>query len=513
MGIFLIVIGWAVLALSVGVSVYLLRAHKRGGTHTFAKKDYTTFIVLLGAAGLSGILQNIGYALSGNWPIDAGHYVMLLFGGFLFYASALSFGITFYLRYWRKDLDERILKNNGLVMILSIPMAFFTFLLAGEGMGPYLVYPLVKGFAINNDGWVWLRPDVYTAGGMQIVWYGVLIVGAAFLAYKISDHHFYQKYGRHGIVDTCFLIAFPAGILGARIWYVVGNWNGDVGGITPFAERFARGEWWSIFAIWEGGLTILGGAVGGILAGVIYMLLKRKYVDIRFAMDAIVPTILIAQGIGRFGNFFNHEVYGNLTMMSDWPLLPTWIKYNMAVSWSNGAPVFDAVTRTVGGITYTGNMYVPLFLIEAILNITGYFVIYHVVRRFWTKGRALGDLAGFYLVWYGVTRMIMEPLRDPEYNMGSNGMWSFWNSMVYIILGAALIAGFQLLAYYRKKKGLPEEMGGYVPEPVVEEAPQEPIKRKDDHKNDLEKPQAIRRNSDMDKPKKIVREKAPKEEE
>ncbi len=523
MGIFLIILGWAFIVLGAVLAIYKVRLFNKSGVHELNKPLVQGIGLALGIVAIGGIVSNIGYALSGQWPIDAGHYVMLLIGAPIFYASVLALGVTFYFRYWRTDLAEKCKKNNGLVMIASIPLMILSFLLAGEGMAPYLVYPLVKGFAINNLGWVWMRPNTSVIGGMQIAWYGVLIVGGAILAYKISDHHFYQKFGKHGILDTCFLIAFPCGILGARLWYVVGNWNGDVvGGRASFAERVASGEWWSIFAIWEGGLTILGGAIGGILAGVIYMLLRRKYVDIRFAVDAVIPTILLAQAIGRMGNFFNHEVYGNLTMMSDWPLLPTWIKYNMAVSWYNGQPVFEVISKTVGGVTYSGNMYVPLFLIEALLNVLGYFVIMYLVPKGYmflarkiTKKEdggalrlALGDKLGFYLVWYGVVRIIMEPLRDPEFNMGTNGMWSLWNSLAYIILGAVLIAFFQVFAMVRRNRGLPEEMGGIVP--VKEKAvagPKPVIQKKDDHKNDFAKPQAIKREApkDLDKPQPIKR--------
>ncbi|HBS03280.1 MAG TPA: hypothetical protein DEA63_05470 [Firmicutes bacterium] len=66
-------------------------------------------------------------------------------------------------------------------------------------------------------------------------------------------------------------------------------------------------------------------------------------------------------------------------------------------------------------------------------------------------------MLGFYLIWYGVVRIIMEPLRNSEFNMGTNGMWSVWNSLIYIILGALLLGAFQLLAYWEKKKGLPNQ--------------------------------------------------------
>ncbi len=440
MGPFLIIFGWLLIFGSGAFLFWRLRFYKKQDVKELNKNELLLLLLGVGGAGIGGICSNIGYALAGTWAIDPGHYVMLLIGAFFFYASVAVLASSFYLHFYRKDWKEEQKRFFPICLIASSFLALGFFILAGEGMAPYLTYPLVSGFSINESGWVWNTP-MSKGGGFTVTWYGVVIVGGAILAYKLSDHHMYQRYGRHGIIDTCFLIAFPCGIIAARIWYVVGNWNGDGAGGPNFSEIVASGQWYRIFAIWEGGLTILGGAVGGIVGGVLYMILKRKWCDVRFAMDVIVPTILIAQAIGRWGNFFNREVYGNLSQMANWPLVPTWIRYNMAETFSAGLPV-------------NGNMYIPLFLIEGLFNVIGYFVIYHLVRRLWKeKCRPLGCLSGCYLIWYGIVRMIMEPMRNPSYNMGADGMWSFWNSMVYIILGAVVIGGFALFAYWRKRTG------------------------------------------------------------
>ena len=504
MGPFLIILGWLLIA-GTGVFLYWrLRLYKKQGVKEIVKNEFLMLLLGVGAAGVGGICSNIGYALSGSWAIDAGHYVMLLIGAFIFYGSVAVLAPAFYLHYYRKDFKPEQRKIIKICLIASPFVALASFLLAGEGMAPYLTYPLVSGFSINNNGWVWDYPNSGHSG-FTINWYGVVIVAGAILAYKLSDHHMYQRYGRHGIIDTCFLIAFPCGIIAARIWYVVGNWNGDGAGGPNFSQMCANGEWYRIFAIWEGGLTILGGAVGGIVGGVLYMILKRKWCDVRFAMDVIVPTILIAQAIGRWGNFFNREVYGFVSDMSAWPLIPTWVRYNMAESFTGGLPA-------------SSNMYIPLFLIEGFFNVVGYFVIYHVVRRVWKeKYRPLGCLSGTYLIWYGIVRIIMEPMRDPEYNMGADGMWSFWNSMVYIILGAVVIAGFYLFAYWRKKTGRLPWIGIQFDENGVRLAPEEGAVKEAkplDAPKPIEEPKKVEEKKDpLAAPKKIKRpgEDEPKE--
>lgn len=490
MGIFTLIMFFLLFIGGIGYTVYCMKQFKKSDRKELDKKDFNHFLIANIALSLSGFLLVLSCMLLGSWQMQVAHVIMAMVGASLAISLAHLFWASFYFYFYYPELHKGQRKIAHILLYAAILPFIATFLLAGEGLAPYMSYPLVSGVAVVSSGFHWMDANhTYTyESGLRLPWYGVIILGGAVLAWKMSDHRFYQKYGRHGILDTCFLICFPAGILGARIWYVVGNWNGDVGGITPFAERIANGEWWSIFAIWEGGLTILGGAVGGILGGMIYMLLFRKYVDIRVPFDIVVPTILVAQAIGRWGNFFNHEVYGAVTDISAWPLLPTWIKYQMATGWTNGLPA-------------DGTMYVPLFLIEGLLNLAGYFIIAHLIPKLWKKGRALGDLAGFYMIWYGTVRIIMEPMRDPTFNMGTNGLWSVWNSMVYIIIGVAMVAFFQIFAFVRAKKGLPVEMGTGV-DAVKKE---KPAKQKADP---LAKPKAIPASEEskpdvFSKPKKI----------
>ena len=101
-----------------------------------------------------------------------------------------------------------------------------------------------------------------------------------------------------------------------------------------------------------------------------------------------------------------------------------------------------------------GMMFVPLFLLEAITNIGGYFIIRYCFGEGMKKYLEMGDLAALYFVWYGYTRVIMEPLRDQTFNMGTKGYWSWFWAFFFVLGGALAIASNHIGKYiYRRKKG------------------------------------------------------------
>ncbi len=450
MFILFLVLGLLCLGGGVYFSITKMKAFSQNHKASkLVKNDFIYLAIECVLFGISGLLLQLSLQMGCNWNMTSGETALALIGAFLFFFFFSAFCLSFFIKHYKSDFDSKQGKINA-VLVYALPiLAICGFLMLGEGAAKHLVYPLVSGFTIGSDGFKWAT-YLNSGSGFHLAWYALCILSGAFLAYKIADHNFYKEFKKHGIIDTLFVIALLGGILGARIWYVVGNFEGDAANGLSFADEITKGNWFSMFQIWNGGLTILGGAVAGIIVGMLYMTKQRKYVDLRFAVDACVPTILLAQAIGRWGNFFNHEVYGVEVSMSSFSFLPTWIRYQMATGFSNGMPSGDA-------------MYVPLFLIEGIINIIGYFVIAKIIPAVWPeeKGRAKGDLVGFYLIWYGVVRIIMEPMRSADFNMGTNGMWSIWNSLIYIILGVFVVAIFQLLAFYERKKGLPDQSKTY----------------------------------------------------
>ena len=346
------------------------------------------------------------------------------------YISLFSFLFHYYGKGKDKGITENIDKWMFRTLMAAFPLFIISIFILTEGYAYYCHYPLVNGISFTKG---FVTPA--SGGSPNLALYALCILSGAIYVYFLCDHKFYLQYGKHGILESTFIVAFPAGIIGARLFYVIGNWN----------VEFAGREWWSVFAIWEGGLTILGGAITGIVVGVAWFLWRNKGYNIWLAVDIIVPTILIAQAVGRWGNFFNCEVHGVLMSGEYWKWLPRFIYFNSEYS-------------SVSGYAPAGQIYVPLFFIECISNLLGYFVLAHLFGVRLRKYTQLGDLAFGYVMWYGMTRVIMEPLRDTAFNMGDDGYWSWIWSLVFVIGGALAIAINHLIRFLISKKNVTNKL-------------------------------------------------------
>lgn len=207
------------------------------------------------------------------------------------------------------------------------------------------------------------------------------------------------------------VIAVPCAIIGARLWYVIFN----------FDEFESFGE---IIGL-NGGLSGLG-IQGGVIAALIavYLYCKKKGISLYKALDIVAPGFFVGQIFGRWGNFCNHELYGpeviNISLFKK--LLPSFITENMFI---------DGAYRH------------PAFLYESLLNLVGLALVL-VARRFFKKLRS-GDLMGFYLIWYGIVRIFTESLRlkgdptDPLMLGNTNIPVSIATSVLFIVCGLVFI--------------------------------------------------------------------------
>ncbi|MGM9834153.1 MAG: prolipoprotein diacylglyceryl transferase [Bacilli bacterium] len=228
-----------------------------------------------------------------------------------------------------------------------------------------------------------MNPVLFTIGNFAIRWYSVLILIAVTIGIKLAQ----MEAKKFNIpAELIFNLAFWMvifGLIGARAYYVIFN----------FAEY--QDSLMSIFKIWEGGLAIHGGIIGGFLVVLFY---SKKY-NIRLAKltDIIVVSLILGQAIGRWGNFFNGEAHGaatNLATLESVKIIP------------------DFVIR---GMLIEGVYYQPTFYYESLWCLLG-FLILIIVRRL--KYIKTGQLTSIYLVWYGIGRFFIETSRTDSLMFG-----------------------------------------------------------------------------------------------
>lgn len=361
---------------------------------------------------------------------------MIYFGEIMFVICLFSFLTCLFFRMYLSKNNKKLNLIIRIIQYVTAVGAVGFFLMYMQGQAAYLIYPLANVIVFCKDGIILVNSNsqssyISSLSGtfhFQVALYALFIIGGACLVFYICDHKMYKEYGHHGLITTCFFIAFPCGILGARAWYVIGNWTRDGFDVDPL----------KIFRVWEGGLAIMGGAVFGIIAGITVMIVYKikssryKPIDYLLLVDIIVPTILVAQAIGRTGNFFNNEVHGDPVSIEYFNWLPTFIKNNMHYTSAASSGTLDA-----------NHIYVPLFFIEAIVNLCGYFFIEYGIKNlfgfnYYKKHNyhADGSLVGWYIAWYGATRAVLEPMRDVAYNMGKNN--NFSNVSAYVMIGIGL---------------------------------------------------------------------------
>ena len=232
---------------------------------------------------------------------------------------------------------------------------------------------------------------IFTIGSFKLEWYSVLIIIGAMLRYKFSTDFVFNM--------LFWTIIF--GIIGARVYYVLFN--------LELYDSF-----WEACKIWEGGLAIHGGLIAGLLVILLYCK-KYKVRAIRM-FDFIVPALLLAQAIGRWGNFFNSEAHGPATTLAHLQSLHI--------------PSFIIEGMKIDGIYYT-----PTFLYESIWCLIGFIVIL-IVRRL--KITKVGQPFALYLMWYGLGRFVIESMRTDSLMLGGFKIAQIV-SVIMVLVGLVII--------------------------------------------------------------------------
>ena len=242
-----------------------------------------------------------------------------------------------------------------------------------------------------------MDPIMFSLFGIDIHWYSVLILVGIIIGIILLEREAKKfKYPKDLIFNICFW-AIIIGIIGARLYYVIFNFS------------YYKNNLLEIFAIWNGGLAIHGGIIAGALTVIFFA--KKCHLNFLKLLDMAIPSLILAQAIGRWGNFFNGEAHGIATTYAE-------LK-NLLV------PEFIINGMNIGGIYY-----LPTFYFESLWCLLG-FIILLIIRRM--KYIKIGATTCIYLMWYSLGRFFIEAWRTDSLMLGGFKVAQIISIILFIV--------------------------------------------------------------------------------
>ena len=228
-----------------------------------------------------------------------------------------------------------------------------------------------------------ISPVAFELFGYEVRWYSLLILLGVIISYVIIQSECNRFQIKKEFVFNLLFWSLIFGIVGARLYYVL------------FNLQYYKDHLIEIVEVWNGGLAIHGGLLFGFFVIVYYC---RKYkVGIKKILDIVCPAVILAQAIGRWGNFFNGEAYGGIVTyktLVNMRIIPQFVIDNMYID---------------------GAYHLPMFYFESLLCIIGFIIMLFLRRRKYAKN---GQTFGFYLIWYGLIRFFIEIFRTDALMIG-----------------------------------------------------------------------------------------------
>jgi len=255
---------------------------------------------------------------------------------------------------------------------------------------------------------------VWHLGPVPVRGYALCIVAGIILAVWLAERRWQARGGKAGEVQDMALVAVPLGIVGARLYHVATDshlYFGD--GRSP----------WAILYIWQGGLGIWGGIAGGALGA--WLFCRRRGIRIAPMLDAIAPTALVGQAVGRWGNWFNQELYGR----------PTDLPWGLEIDRDHFSSTYVDQLIAAGRSIPESATFHPTFLYECLWNLAALALILWLDRRFRIgHGRVLA----LYVMAYTAGRCWIEALRidDVQLNDVLGMRFNVWTSIVAFVCAA-----------------------------------------------------------------------------
>ncbi len=245
----------------------------------------------------------------------------------------------------------------------------------------------------------YLPPKGFFIFGFEIRFYGVIIAVAMLLGILLACKLAQKKGIKSDDILLLAIICLPLAIVGARLYYCL-----------FYEESYT---FLQLFNLKNGGLAIYGGVIGGLIGVLIFCLVKKDFKILGAICDVCVPCLLLGQAIGRWGNFFNQEAYGNLITNPNLQWFPFAVFIEAKNAWFQATFFYESLWNLIG---------------TAVL-----LVVFHKSHFNWTT-------SSIYLIWYGIGRAMIEGLRsDSLYIGGSSIRVSQALSVVLIIIGCAIL--------------------------------------------------------------------------
>jgi phosphatidylglycerol:prolipoprotein diacylglycerol transferase len=271
----------------------------------------------------------------------------------------------------------------------------------------------------------------FCLGPVPVRLYGIIIVTAALIGGFVATREA-RRLGENTerIWDALIFIVI-AGIIGARLYHVLSTPAGCTENVP-----FCGWPWYrdhpldAVIGITQGGLGIFGAIVGGLIVVLIYV--RHYKLSLARYLDIAAPALLIAQAIGRWGNFFNQELYGP----------PTTLPWGLAIDAQHRYGEFADLTRYPLDTTF----FHPVFLYESVINTLGFIVLVLLARKW--KAKREGDLILIYMMWYGTNRIIVESLRPDAWTLAGGLPTAQLISIGLVVIGAGVL----IVRHVRKSK-------------------------------------------------------------
>ena len=253
-------------------------------------------------------------------------------------------------------------------------------------------------------------------GPLTIHMYGLMLLAGIAACIWITGRRWVARGGDWDLIFRLSVWGVAGGIVGARLYHLATSWNE-----VPDA-------WWGPFAIWRGGLGVWGGIALGVLVGGIVA--KRAGANVWLLMDCVAPGLLIAQGIGRLGNWWNQELFGK----------PTDLPWGLEI---------DPAHRPVQ--YFSDSTFHPTFLYELVWDFGAVGVLLLVERRWRIRPPGLFAL---YVSLYCFGRFWIEALRvDPTHHIGGLRL-NDWVAGILFVVSTAFFVWWQWRARKRERAGI-----------------------------------------------------------